>query len=142
MVFRDYELPVALSPGRQYSAHAYVAEVAIKQGQLVKAGTDDDEVTPSDTDGEPVTGFAAYSAAAGDTILVLEGGGRARATSGTGDVTSGDLIASGGGSGENGEVQTASAGDYVVGRAFRDDSGDGGDAPIQIEHIGVAEESA
>lgn len=143
MAFRTYELPVATSPGRQFVAQAYVAAAAIKQGQVVKAdGSNSDEVTPSDTDGEVVIGVAAYDAAAGDVVLVLEEGGRARLTSGSGTISAGDPLTSYGGTGENGEVDTASAGDYVLGRAVRDDAGTNDDVLAQLSHIGVHEEAA
>ena len=140
MAFRTLNESIALEPLRSGAeSRSYVAEEAIKQGQMVKkGGTNSDEVEPSDTDGERVVGIAAYDAAAGDTVLVIEDGIRVRATSGTGSIAAGEPVASHGGTGEEGEVATAASGDYVIGVAYEDDDGDGGDVEIAISPEGFA----
>lgn len=137
MAFRTYDLPVLVRPGRTGTINSYEAASAISQGQLVKHdGTDTDQVTPSDTDGEATAGFALYDAAAGDTVAVVEGGTRVRATSGSGGISGGDLVTSHGGTGESGELDTAGTGDYVIGRAVADDSGTNDDVIVDVDHMG------
>lgn len=135
MVFRTYTLPVLVEPARAGAdITAYVCEEDVLQGQLVKpGGTNSDEVEPSDTDGEQVVGVALYDASAGDTVDVAQRANKVRLTSGSGTISAGDAVASHGGTGEEGEVDTAAAGDFVIGEARFDDSGDGGDVIVTLD---------
>lgn len=138
MAFRTYSEPVAVDPTRVGYQESFVAEEDILQGQFVTTGgTNEDEVEPSATDGEFVYGIADHDAAAGATVLVHISGLRVRATSGSGGITAGDPVASHGSSGEEGELDTAASGDFVVGRAFEDDNGDGGDAIVYLNPQGA-----
>lgn len=137
MAFRTYSKPVLLEPAKVGQTRSYVAEEAILQGQLVKAGgTDSAQVEPSDTDGERVLGVALYDAAAGEAVTVAVEGQKVRLTSGTGTISAGDPVASHGATGEEGEVDTAASGDYVLGRADADDAGDGGDVEVVLNPEG------
>jgi len=138
MVFRDFTEPITVRPARAGSKEDYyVAEEAIKQGQLVKSGgTNSDEVEPSDADGERIVGIAAYGVSAGDTVLVYESGIIVRATSGTGSISAGEPIASHGATGEEGEVATAASGDYILGRARKDDVGANDTVEVVLEPEG------
>lgn len=140
MAFRDYTKPVLLEPARSgVETRAFVAEEAVKQGQVVKTGPNDNsKISPSDADGERIEGVAAYDAAAGDTVLVIQDGGLARLTSGTGSITAGDPIASHGGTGEEGEVATAASGDFVLGVARDDDNGQSADVKTRLDTEGFA----
>lgn len=133
MVFRSYPLPVLTEPARAGAdTDVRVAEEEILQGQLVKSGTAEDEAVPSDTDGERVLGVALHRAAAGDTVEVVREANAARLTSGSGTISDGDPIASHGATGEEGEVDTAAAGDFILGVAKGDDDGDGDDVIVKI----------
>lgn len=138
MVFRTLSEPVTVEPTRAGAAtRSYVAEEDILQGQFVKAGgTNSDEVEPSDADGERVVGIALYDASAGGTVTVVEEGAIVRATSGTGTISAGDPVTSHGGTGEEGEVDTAASGDYIVGRAKKDDVGTNDDVEVALEPEG------
>lgn len=136
MVFRTYSLPVLTEPARAGSdTDTYLAENDILQGQVVKQGTGENEVTPSDTDGEVVIGVALYDAASGDTVAVARDANAARLTSGTGSISADDPIASHGATGEEGEVATAVAGDFVLGTAKDADEGDGDDVIAEIDPV-------
>lgn len=138
MAFRTYDKPVLLEPAKAgVQTRAYQAEEAVSQGQLVKAdATDTEQVSPSDTDGERVVGVAAYDAAAGDMVEVIEEGALVRLTSGTGTVSAGDPIASHGGTGNEGEVDTAASGDFILGRARKDDVGTNDDVEVVLNPEG------
>lgn len=132
------------------SARNFEAAEAITQGQLVKLDVNSGARTaePSDTDGEQAWGVAAYDAAAGDQVLVYGSGCVVRATSGTGTIASGDQVTSYGGTGNEGEVDTASPGtvdftnstvtrgDYVVGEAVQADVGTNDDVLIELDLAG------
>lgn len=134
MAFRTLNKSVLLEPAQNGTVHSYVAEEAILQGQFVReGGTSADEVEPSATDGEFCVGIALYDASAGDTVLVAEDGLRVRATSGTGSVAAYEAVASHGASGEEGEVATAASGDFVLGRAYKDDVGTNDDVEIVVQ---------
>lgn len=133
MVFRTYSLPVITEPTRAGAdIDSYVAENDVLQGQVVKQGTNEDEVTPSDSDGEPVAGVALHDATSDDIVDVARRVNGARLTSATGGISAGDAVASHGGSGEDGEIDTAAAGDYVLGTAKRDDDGTNDDVIVEI----------
>ena len=100
-------------------AHAgYVAGADTLAGQVVKI-TGDNEVSPSDTDGEEVIGVCTQSVSEGDTVNVLSLSTMANVRSNDG-VSAGDYLASAGNTGEEGEVDTAAADDFVVGMAVED----------------------
>lgn len=137
MAFRTFSQPILVRPAREGSTiDYYTADEAIKQGQLLIEGPTAGQVSPSDTDGERVVGFALYDAAEGAQVAVAESGTAVRATSGTGTVSEGDPIASHGGTGEEGEVDTAASGDYVLGRAISEDNGDGATVEVRVEPEG------
>lgn len=139
MAFRDIDRNVLLSPKAQ--TRSYTADSAVLQGQIVSAAGED-RVAPSTTDGDAdVVGIALFDAAAESEVTVAESGSRVIATAAT-LVDAGDLVTSHGDTGEAGEVTTAAAGDYALGRAVRDAVGSNDDVEITLEPIGVAEESA
>lgn len=134
MAFRTLNKSVLLEPAQNGRVQAYVAEEAIKQGQFVReGGTSAAQVEPSATDGEHCVGIALYDASAGDTVLVAEDGLRVRATSATGTVAAYERVASHGNNGEEGEVATAASGDFVLGRAYKDDVGTNDDVEMVVE---------
>jgi len=136
MVFRTYDVPVLQKPAKDTGTtiEAYEAEEAVLQGQLVKPGsTDGETIEPSDTDGEKVVGVALYDGGVGELVDVARETPAARLTSGTGTISAGDAVASHGGTGEEGEVATAAAGDFVAGMALDDDEGDGGDVRVDFD---------
>jgi len=90
---------------------SYIAENAITKRELVKYGTNANEVTPSDTAGEQCVGFADNDAAAGGTVAVavdLISEGIASAA-----ISKGDNVAAAG----SGDLRTAVSGDVVIGIA-------------------------
>jgi hypothetical protein len=128
MAFRTYSKPVLTEPARAGAdIDSYDAENAVSQGQVVKQGSNEDQVTPSDTDGEKVIGVALYDASSGDIVDVVREANGVRLTSGSGSISADDALASHGGSGENGEVDSAAAGDYILGTAKRADEGSNDD---------------
>ena len=136
MVFRTYSKPVLLEPARAgANIDTFYCEEDVLQGQVVKpGGTDPSEVEPTDTDGERCLGVALYSASAGDSVDVLRRG-YCRLTSGTGNISADDRVASHGGTGEEGEVAAGASGDHVFGVARYDDNGDGGDVEVHVDFI-------
>lgn len=133
MAFRTYSDQV-IKEGD--NVHTYEANESVSQGQLLKFDTDDSgrTVEPSDTDGEGnLAGFALYDASSGEQVAVAMTGCVVRATSGTGSVSSGDEVASHGGTGEEGEVDTAASGDYTIGTALEDDAGTNDDVIVHVD---------
>jgi len=137
MVFRTYDVPVLQKPAKDTGTtiEAYEAEEAVLQGQLVKPGsTDGETIEPSDTDGEKVVGVALYDGGVGELVDVARETPAARLTSGTGTISAGDPITSYGGTGEEGEVDTATAeGEFIVGMAIDDDEGTNGDVRVDFD---------
>lgn len=101
----------------------YTANEDVLRGQVVKIQGEDNGVGPSDTDGEAVLGVATQTVSAGDQVTVAMPGCEVILTSGTGTVTRGDVLASHGATGEEGEVDTAATGDYGFAVALEDDAG-------------------
>lgn len=137
MVFRTYSKPVLLKPARDSGTNidAFVAEEDVLQGQVVKpGGTNADEVEPSDTDGERCAGVALFDASAGETVAVVRQG-YCRLTDGSGSISADDRLASHGGTGEEGEVDTAASGDHVFGLARFAGDGDGSDVEAYVDFI-------
>lgn len=146
MAFRTLSEQVGIATDTG-SARKFEAAGDIKKGQLVKLDVNSGARTaePSTADGEKAWGVAAYDAAAGDQVLVYGDGCVVRATAGTAGVASGDSIASYGGTGNAGEVTTASPGtidfanstvtrgDYVVGEAVQDAAGANDDVLIELD---------
>jgi hypothetical protein len=94
------------------------ADEAILRGQVVKVGGNIG-VEPSDTDGEVTHGVAVQSVASGDQVTVAMSGCEVEATAGTGTISAGDPLTSHGGTGEEGQVDTAGAtGDSIIGYAL------------------------
>jgi len=110
----------------------FTANEDVKRGQLVKVAGEDIGVQPSDTDGEDVIGFATQTVSSGDQVTVAVGGCEVLATSGTGSVTRGDMVASHGSTGEEGEVATAATGDTVIGQALEADAGTNDDVRVLV----------
>lgn len=135
MVFRTYTDQVGVETDTG-SSRSFTAGEAILQGQLVKVSADR-TVIPSDTDGENAYGIASYDAAAGETVQVYGPGCVVLATSGTGTVSAGDFVTSHGGTGEEGELDTATTGDVVVGVALEDDSGANDDLLVELDFVGT-----
>ena len=137
MVFRTYTDQVGIETDTGSARHFEAAE-DISQGQLVKLDTDSAgrTVEPSDTDGETAYGIAAYDASSGDELLVYGPGCVVLATSGTGTISSGDYVASHGASGEEGELDTAATGDYIIGVALEDDTGTNDDVVVELDFGG------
>lgn len=106
---------------------AIAAEDVIR-GQIVKiteAGFPP-RVEPSDADGEDVYGIVTQTVSSGETCTVATEGTEANFTAGTGTVSAGDYLTSHGGTGEEGQVDTASAtGDSLVGVAYQASSSQG-----------------
>jgi len=103
----------------------FTADEQILRGQVVKVGSDIG-VEPSDTDGEVTHGVAVQSVASGDTVTVAMSGCEVEATAGTGNIVAGEPLTSHGGTGEEGQVDTADAtGDSIIGYALEASSAQG-----------------
>jgi hypothetical protein len=88
----------------------------VKAGQVVKI-TGDSKGEPSDTDGEVTHHVSAQSVAEGDEFMALGNSAKVLYTAGE-SISAGDPLTSHGGTGEEGQVATASAtGDYIIGYA-------------------------
>lgn len=129
MAFRDITTHV-LEEGDNIGS--FTADSAVSAGQVVTVDADY-AVGPSTTDGERVVGVALYDAEAGETVAVAQSGCEVLCTSGTGTVSAGDPVASHGGTGESGEVDTAATGDYVIGDALEGDAGTNDDVRVAID---------
>ena len=140
MAFRDIERNLVKSPKPRMES--YIADAAVKQGQIVRLSGDDNRVEPSDTDGDTdVVGLAIHDAEADSDVTVATWGTNVIATAAT-LVDAGDQVTTHGNTGEPGEVTTAEAGDPVIGNAIRDAVGTNDDVLIRLEQVGVMEESA
>lgn len=128
MTFATYTDQVVEHPGEN-SVLSFEAQEDILQGQLVKLDTDNSgrTVEPVDSDGEAAIGFAEYGVSSGDMVSVAVAGAVVRATAGA-SVSSGDPVSAEGSTGEEGEVQTATSGDWIIGTALEDSTGSAGDA--------------
>lgn len=103
----------------------FTAGEDVLRGQVVKVGGDI-SVQPSDTDGEVTHGVAVQGVSSGDTVTVAMSGCEVEATAGTGTITAGDALTSHGGTGEEGQVDTAGAtGDSIIGYALEGSSAQG-----------------
>lgn len=130
MVFRDISTGIV-----EYGDNlvSMTANEDVKRGQLVKVAGEDHGVQPSDTDGEVAFGFATQTVSSGDQVTVATSGTEVLATAGTGSVSRGDRVASHGATGEEGEVDTAATGDFVVGIALEAGAGDGDDVRVWVD---------
>lgn len=99
-------------PGTAYS---FEASADVLAGQVVTV-SGDNQVAPSTADGESVVGVSAQSVSAGDDVMVVGSGGRVRVTAGAA-VTAGDVLASGGGTNDDGTVVTGALDNHVLGIA-------------------------
>lgn len=132
MAFVSYSDQVVEHAGEN-SILSFEASEDILQGQLVELDAGSARtVEPSDADGAQAIGFAEYSVSSGDMVSVAVAGAVVRATSGTGSITSGDPISAEGGTGEEGEVQAASSGDWIIGTALQDDTGTATEGSILV----------
>lgn len=104
----------------------FTANEDVLRGQVVKVAGGDVAVQPSDTDGEVTHGVAVQSVSSGDMVTVAIGGCEVNMTAGTGTITRGDALTSHGGTGEEGQVDTADAtGDSITGYALEGSSAQG-----------------
>lgn len=110
----------------------FVVNSDVSRGQLVKITGADREVAPSDTDGEDCIGFAEYDASSGESVSVAMDTCVVRAVTGTGTISRGDPVTSHGGTGDNGDLQTASSGDMVVGYALNADGTAGNEDSVRV----------
>lgn len=134
MTFPTYTTQVVVE-GHENVRH-FEANEDLLQGQLVKLDTGNTarSVEPSDTDGEQAYGFALADYSSGEQAAVAGPGSVVRGVSSTGSITSSDRLASHGGTGDEGELDTAASGDHVVGIALEDDTGSGTEAS-QLVHV-------
>jgi len=116
----------APSPGE---ALGFTANGAIEAGQVVSL-VGDQTVSASTTDGEVCIGVATQSVADGDEVMVVGNSGRVLVTGGASGISAGDELASYGGTGDDGTVNTAASGDYIVGYAL--ESGGAGDTLVAV----------
>lgn len=106
-------------------AHSLNADEDVIRGQVVKVGSDG-SCEPSDTDGETTFGVAAQTVSSGDQLYVAGNGARVQFTAGSGSISAGDPLTSHGATGEEGQVDTASAtGDDIIGYAIEGSSAQG-----------------
>lgn len=133
MTFPTYTTDVVQEHGES-SVTYFEANEDLTQGQLVKLDGNNSgrTVEPSDTDGEQAIGFVEYDVSSGDMASVAVAGSVVRAVSSTGTIASGDAIASHGGTGDEGEVDTAASGDWIIGTAFADDTGSDTEASVEV----------
>jgi len=116
--------------------HSFEAGEAVNRGQVVKL-SGANSVAPSDTDGEVTHGVALQSVSAGDQVAVAGPGCIVNVQSGSGAVSVGDAVTSHGGTGEEGQVDTASAtGDSIVGYAYTSGGGQGNLVELEIDRGG------
>ncbi len=116
----------APSPGE---ALGFTANGAIEARQVVTL-VGDQTVSASTTDGEVCIGVATQSVADGDEVMVVGNSGRVLVTGGASGISAGDELASYGATGDDGTVNTASSGDYIVGYAL--ESGGAGDTLVAV----------
>lgn len=102
----------------------FTAEEDVLRGQVVKVDGSI-AVEPSDADGETVHGVAVQSVSSGDNVTVACTGVEVEMTAGTSGISAGDALASHGATGEEGQVDTAATGDYIVGYALESSSSQG-----------------
>ena len=100
------------------------ADEDVTAGQGVETGSDL-SCEPSDTDGEQATGVTTQTISSGDQTHVASVGSRVKFTAGTGNISAGDQLASHGGTGEEGQVDTATSGDNIIGIALEGSSAQG-----------------
>jgi predicted RNA-binding protein with EMAP domain len=104
----------------------YTANEDVIRGQVVKVAGADNAVQPSDTDGENTIGVATQTVSAGDQVTVALPGCEVEFTAGTGTISRGDFVTSHGATGNEGEVDSASAtGDNIVGLVTEGSSSQG-----------------
>lgn len=114
----------------------FTANEQVLRGQVVKIAGGDVAVQPSDTDGEVTHGVAVQGVASGDQVTVAISGCEVNMTAGTNSISRGDPLTSHGASGEEGQVDTASAtGDSIVGYAL-EGSGAQGDLVRAVVDLG------
>lgn len=116
MVFSEVTNDIEIMRPPEGTAYSFTAGADILAGQVVAIGSSDNTVVPSDGDGEQAFGVATQSVASGDEVMVVGSGGRVRFSAG-GTVTRGQLVATHGDTGEEGEVANAATGDYFIGLA-------------------------
>lgn len=128
MTFATYQDQVVQHAGEN-SILYFEATEDILQGQLVELDTDNSgrTVEPSDADGGQAIGFAEYGVSSGDMVSVATAGAVVRATAGA-SISSSDPVSAEGATGEEGEIQTATSGDWIIGTALQDSTGSDGDA--------------
>lgn len=119
MAFSEPTDDIELMRPPEGEAHSLNADEDVIRGQVVKVGSDN-SCEPSDTDGEGTFGVAAQTVSSGDELMVLGNGARVQFTAGSGTISAGDPLTSHGGTGEEGQVDTASAtGDSIIGYTYQ-----------------------
>lgn len=104
----------------------FTANEDVLRGQVVKVAGGDIAVQPSDTDGEVTHGVAVQTVSSGDPVTVAMSGVEVEMTAGTSGISRGDALTSHGATGEEGQVDTASAtGDSIIGYALEGSSAQG-----------------
>jgi hypothetical protein len=104
----------------------FTANEDVLRGQVVKIAGGDIAVQPSDTDGEVTHGVCVQTVSSGDQVTVAMSGVEVEMTAGTNSISRGDPLTSHGGTGEEGQVDTASAtGDSIIGYALEGSSAQG-----------------
>jgi len=122
----------------QSITRSFTADEDVTAGQLVKT-TSDNGVEPSDTDGEAsCVGIVTSTRPSGKQVNVILNG-LALVTAGDGTISQGDLLASHGGSGEEGEVSVAATDEEVIGRAYESSSAQGDTLVALINGAGGTE---
>lgn len=135
MAFTEVTEDIEIQAPPPGGALALNADEDVIAGQVVKVGSDN-SCEPSDTDGEEAIGVAAQTVSSGDQVMVLTNGARVRYTAGTSTVSAGDKLTSHGATGEEGQVDTASAtGDFIVGHAL-EGVGSSGDTFVGVVDLG------
>lgn len=125
MAFSEPTEDIELMRPPEGEAHSLNADEDVIRGQVVKVGSDN-SCEPSDTDGEDTFGVAAQTVSSGDQLYVIGNGGRVHFTAGSGTISAGDPLTSHGGTGEEGQVDTADAtGDSIIGYATEGSSAQG-----------------
>lgn len=118
--------------GLENFSSEFVADGSINGGDAVKLSSDN-QVTQSDTDGEPAVGIAMYDVADGEPVTVALVGAMVRANAATGLAADEPVTSHGGTSA--GQVDTGdTTGDAVFGQCIIGESG--GEAVILITGLG------
>jgi hypothetical protein len=104
----------------------FVVDSDVTRGQVVKISGTDNQIAPSDTDGEDCLGVAVQTVASGGTCTVALPGCEVNFSATGSGVDRGEFLTSDGGSGNSGEVDSADASnDSVIGYSYEGASSSG-----------------